>query len=380
MSETPAPCLVEIHLHRISLPGNLFSGTCPSLQSLTLTSCEVAWSAIPVSSSLTKLSIHTPSQRFSVDDVIAKMRIIGPTLRELRLEFVLRPATGTHSTSGPFQPQIPFKNMTSFKLDDNDARPVCLFLDQVSLRDCPNITVAVSEGTLEEQFAIAQALVASRGLPTWPVTNIEVDLHESCLTLLMTEAEKRSISLGLSFPGDSQLAAVLSAFSTLPLAPVKTIRFSGGYFEDHDPAPFHYFNARGTIQHLELAAEFIPTFIRFIQPQNTRLREIADVVGVDDRNKLVLDHQTAGLGLNIIGFPGLQKIRIDGDDFDEMEPGYGAYLTLREWLVWRNIFGVRLGSLVLVNLNVPCGTIDWFEDLVDKFEQIDVEEVDQDDD
>ncbi|TFK61611.1 hypothetical protein BDN72DRAFT_849504 [Pluteus cervinus] len=132
--------------------------------------------------------------------------------------------------------------------------------------------------------------------------------------------------------GVEDAAAVLPAFAILPFSPMNAIRFSGGWFEDHHPGIFDYFNAQGTIQRLELAAEFVPTFIRYIQPQNSRLREIANLVGIDDRNRLLLDHQTAVLGL-----------------------------TLREWLVWRNIFGVRLGSLVLVNLNVPCGTTDWFE-------------------
>ncbi|TFK65483.1 hypothetical protein BDN72DRAFT_962497, partial [Pluteus cervinus] len=385
---TPAPCLVEVHLHRISLPENLFSGSCPSLRSLYLTGCEVAWNAIPVSPRMTELTIKNPSPRVSIHDVITKMRIIGPTLRVLALESILLPTTGPPK---PSQPRIQFDHMSSFTLEDENAQSVCCFLDQASLPGCPKVDVEVSGGTLEDQFATTQAVVGARGVPRWPVTHLEVGLHEEYLSFHMTEEEirsaedtlicdKKSIKLSLSTVGFNHAAAVLPAFGSLPFSPVNTLRFSGGWSDPQGPLLLDHFNSQRTVQFLELAVEFVPTFLQFIKPQNDRLHEIVNAAGVSDYrlhevvqtvgfsdgNVLLLGEETKKLGSDIIEFRALRRITIEGDEFDDTELLYASYMALREWLIWRNVFGVRLGSLVLKDMKVPNGTMGWFKDLVDE--------------
>ncbi|TFK69750.1 hypothetical protein BDN72DRAFT_959355 [Pluteus cervinus] len=384
---TPAPCLVELSLDRITLPPNIFSRTCHSLKSLRLTSCTFTWDSIPANPGMTNVSIEGPSVRVPVNNLMTKLRIIAPTLHELCLSDVLLPSPVM--SSGFLEPRTPLQHAVLFKLAESHGDPVARLLDQISLPELTNIIVEVSGGTLEDQIATARALVGCRGLESWPVTYLKVDLDEDGVAFHMTEeweeiiegteiVDETSVSLGLHLSGDHSKSSLLSAFNVLPLQPIDALRFEGDD-SDHEAEHLEYFTGHTTVQWLEVSVTVVPAFVQAIQRQNHQLREIANIDGIPEVH-LVLNEQTTELGLEIMMFPQLQELCLDGNVFGERELGIGHYMELREWLVWRSIFGLRLFSLVLVKLRMPRGSVVWFDDLVDEFTQSGVEEVDEDPD
>ncbi|TFK60584.1 hypothetical protein BDN72DRAFT_904840 [Pluteus cervinus] len=372
---TPAPSLVELTLEIVILPPDLFAGSCPALRSLFLRSCTFSWSSIPTHPGMTKFTIESPSSRITPNEIIQRLQVIGPTLHRLSLVHVLLPSASLHSEL--HQPRVQFSRAQSFTFVDKHPQAMALILDQISLATCRSIFVEAVEGTLEDKSTLTQGLIGSREMRVWPVTHLEILVERESLHFRMEEDSrenscKQDIELTLSISGGNGIISILPTFDLLPF-PVNELSFNGGDFEYIEPALLDHFSLKGSVTSLEIHFQFVPTFFLSLKQQNESLRQIVDNVVPD--MSTVLDDQATNLGLSIISFPQLREILFSGYfNRDSEQLGDSYHLQLQEWLIWRNVLGLRLEALVFLDMNVPPEeqTMDWFEDLVDEVEQIDV--------
>ncbi|TFK67071.1 hypothetical protein BDN72DRAFT_899287 [Pluteus cervinus] len=85
-----APLLVELSLHRQTVPPYLTLDAFPALNSLSLALCEFDWACLPIGAELKTLLVTNPKSRTSVEYMLDKLGILEPTLESLALGPALR--------------------------------------------------------------------------------------------------------------------------------------------------------------------------------------------------------------------------------------------------------------------------------------------------
>ncbi|TFK69743.1 hypothetical protein BDN72DRAFT_959349 [Pluteus cervinus] len=369
---TPAPILVELSLHLIILPLDLFSGICPSLRSLTLTMCGFSWSSIPTHPGTTKFHITSPVLRISVDDLINRMQIAGPTLQELYMELALSSPPPQLSASHHLQPRIRLERLTSLALIDSDPDEICAVLDQVLLPEHLDIHVHVRAGHPEKQIAAMMALIRARNLPKWLVKTIEVQegLFEMVHEREVGNAKvynRTLVQLGLIDWGADTQCPILQVLEVFPHSAVKHLSLDTRGVEPGDTAILDYFSVMGTVELLTIHIGSFPTFIRHIISQNRRLHTLTQK---SPNTKLVLNEKLVKICLDEMSFQGLKEIRLEGHHGNGASLwGDGDYNGLRYWLAWRNLLKIRLHALVLFGEIRPATRKQkmeaWFGSIVD---------------
>ncbi|TFK69720.1 hypothetical protein BDN72DRAFT_897017 [Pluteus cervinus] len=373
----PASSLVELTLYSVSLPSNLFLGTFPTLQKLTLDTCELNWDALPVWAGLQNLWLSNPIPKISVDSFASKLQVVASEVEELYLHNVLLPIVATHHAN-PATPQTRYhlKNIRSFVLNEPQAPPITSILNQLSLplylrETSIRVEPMGSGGVIQDQFDLARAFVASRTLQLapWPVTAVDVYLLDGEIAISLKEEspttgvnvkdnveKKKNSSIGLSFDllTPSSISQIIPIFSILPLPPVQSLTFSGGRDRNYGPGLTDYFNSdtQGAVRSLNVIIHYIPTFNGVINAQSRRLRELTGT-----RGNLEVEQVNGELVTrcrDILGFHHLDALCYYapyGDD--ELQLSWDDYRALREWLMWRRNAGLKLRKLVFKDMNIP---------------------------
>ncbi|TFK60585.1 hypothetical protein BDN72DRAFT_965614 [Pluteus cervinus] len=386
---TPAPVLVDLVLARVSLPDELFSGTCPSLRFLTLYDCDFDWGSLPVHPGFQKFYIARPHYLTSAPSMIQRLRVIGPTLEQLHLEEVFSDVSPLDSATLWDQPTISCENLRHLVLQEGGPHPVASILPQISLPHRINIFLDLRERALET----VQALVSCRNLETWPVSSLELSFGQDEVILRMVEdwtkvsterypiqAHSRryrmgpEIEIALHLP-DFRASQTFPEFEAIPLPPIKHLSLSGGYSQTQDVSLLDYFSINGDVESIKLGIPMIPVFIQWIEWQNDTLRELFDGEANEE-----WDEDARASGRESITFQKLAHLSISGEMTLLPEVEREHYLVLQEWLMWRSELGIGLEVLVFSGMKIPSKswTTELFEGVIDEYiHYVKVEEVQQ---
>ncbi|TFK69718.1 hypothetical protein BDN72DRAFT_959325 [Pluteus cervinus] len=365
---TPVPVLTKLELTQVTLPPHLFSGTCPSLQSLNLTACTVDWNTLPVFPSLKELSIIYPEQPTTLETVISILRGVGQNLEELKLfhGFVTTPEPDHQALASLGRVQLHNLRVFSMRNSNWNLNASRTFLSHISLPQYVNTFLHVR---FWEETVIADALLSSRNISRWEIDRLVITTNNGAdsRTIEITESDLDGNVIKMDGV-DSNLMAV---------KPVSSQGFTTRFFveEGRNVSVIRYFEGLGTIRNLSFDQWAFSEFIESLREQDIllcmALGHEGDLGGAMNQRKVTV-------GKSLISFHNLQVLEIfrEGIRMDEYSLSRGDALILQKWLAWRNRLGLRLDKLVISGIIAPPST--WLHGLFDKlvayFEVVDIEE------
>ncbi|TFK69753.1 hypothetical protein BDN72DRAFT_959358 [Pluteus cervinus] len=384
---TPAPVLVELHLQYISLPPNTFSATSPSLQLLHLSLCIMDWETLPISGGLKNLVIFSPRVLTTVDNVVKILQTIGPSLEVLHLQNVFYSPLIT--AYDPHGDRIPFENINSLHLELSEAKIFERLLNQISLP--PRLTLEITfPEWVEADLSMVRALVSSRNVKKWPIVYLEIKIEDNPLTLRIMEDwskihghpgvksgdDRTHVRLEISNLDFNEPSRFLPIFDLLPIQPIETVVFVGGFHEPQDWKIVDFIGRLGTVRELSVEDPFLASFISWIHDQEDKLRAVLKLDKWGDISE-PCDAERIVLVQNIIPFHSLCTLEIYADLYDGYTLTNEDVRALEKWLKWRKWADLRLDKLLLSGLKTP--PIRWmneiFNGIVGKLQPTDLEEI-----
>ncbi|TFK67509.1 hypothetical protein BDN72DRAFT_960956 [Pluteus cervinus] len=393
---TPVPYLVRLSLESLSLPTNLFSGVLPALQRLSLHSCELDWDDLPLPPGLKSLSITNSVSKVSASTLSQKLRIIGTGLESITIRDSLLSTVDTLVSRSSHTRQE-LLNLDTLIINEQHALPVAFILNQLSLPSRLAMTNIVVHGNVD-QFDVARAFVASRGMTKWPVKELDVNVQEEAIEIVATE-QSPSANLGIDEDGEIDETRQVnyvsfrhdvfqdvpdfdSFFDIFPFPPIRKLDLSGGHFARYGPEVVNYFHEKGDVRHLDVSIFYIPTFTSVIYDQTEFFRQFTgyDIdaeVGSLEGGGGGLDNKSKEGCVDCSSFKNLITLDIYGDNDEEYHFARDYYEVLREWLLWRRLMGIGVKTLVFRDMNIP--PKDYlkalYEGVVDQFECVSVREM-----
>ncbi|TFK66999.1 hypothetical protein BDN72DRAFT_961330 [Pluteus cervinus] len=378
---TPAPILVKLELNHVELPQGLFSGTCPSLRSLSLSYCSFDWDTIPAHAGMEKFRVDGPRNQTSLSNIMDNLRRMASTIKELSLSDVLSPELSASSSNPlPQETRLSLQQMKSFAFEDPNSRVVASLLDQISLPQKIDLYVGLRGGA--EQFDALRALVSCRNIQRWPVANVEIHVSDESVSIRIQEDwiqdtqqrdecdenDKDLVTISVNTFGFPELSSILPLFDILPLRPIISLTFTGGYFYTHDSALLNYFSSQGTVECLDIRMSFFPTLVGVMDQE---VKDLEEGLGPGGQFIENLDEEQIESMRSQITFHQLQRLSIHGHYQDDYRLSPRFYVSLQRWLVWRDRLGLRLKSLMFTDMNVlPDGEMfTLFGDVVEEYEQ-----------
>ncbi|TFK69732.1 hypothetical protein BDN72DRAFT_839998 [Pluteus cervinus] len=352
----PAPLLVNLQFQRLFLPPRIFSGVCPLLQSLHITSCAIDWHTLPITPGLRELVIQDPNSRTSVEHLVKIFQVIGPGLETLVLEHVFNQDDSIPLPN--LQPtQFRFKKLTQLSLVEDTAEEVERLVNRISLPAGGGLGVEV----VVSQYGrskLAEAFVSSRGIEKWPVKYLDISTDNTSITIRISEDWSQMDDC----PGDDQITDIQFEISDSrqpselfpilalsPIHPIKTVVFNGGSYHPRDKTILSYVGTLGTVRKLHLELAFFPTFRSLIEDQAEKIRQ--KVYNAPERGEAE-NIVELSVAQSILSFHNLEFLEIFGDPVK----GQGLTVTdtssLQRWLEWRKEFGLPLERFSLVGINV----------------------------
>ncbi|TFK69733.1 hypothetical protein BDN72DRAFT_959340 [Pluteus cervinus] len=364
----PAPRLTKLDLNGVALPPTLFSGTCPSLQSLNLSSCGVFWDALPLFPRLRELSIVHPHSEIPIDLMVEILEHTTPHLEELRMKYALdQPA------SSQIVERVGVSKLKALEIHESHQDLVIAFLNRVSLPLRINTRIVVMEW---KDSTLAQALTSSRNLSKWEIEWLKISVDDRSTTLHITEggSASRNTNAKSTDEGYAQNMPAATAEHS------QTVFRIGGNYEDQDMKILDYFGGSGTaIRRFSFDPPFLESFLASTVRQIAKIHATHDGGGGADTDPL--DQGNSAVARRALSFLDLRVLELHGD----IQEGYYIVRedveTLRKWLVWRNRVGLKLERLIISGMvGPPLGWLrEVFDELVGEFEISDmqVNEVDE---
>ncbi|TFK68638.1 hypothetical protein BDN72DRAFT_897971 [Pluteus cervinus] len=154
----PAPLLAELEFGSVSLSDDLFDGTCPQLQSLSLKSCVHTWdSRITSLSTLTTLKIYDPKEELPPKEIIQKLQAL-PALRTC----YLRHCFDVEATSLGviMEPPVYLPHLEYISVTDSWGETLIDFLQRLDLSQVSLEAIQerqqIGEGTFADHFAFSE--------------------------------------------------------------------------------------------------------------------------------------------------------------------------------------------------------------------------------
>ncbi|TFK67497.1 hypothetical protein BDN72DRAFT_960946 [Pluteus cervinus] len=404
---TPAPILVALELSGMFLPSQLFSGICPILQRLSLTSCDFHWESLPIHDGLQRLEVTQPVTRTSVDGLMHRLQIAGQHLESISLDNVLLPIITTPNLIHHL-PHIrqAFPKITCFSLDEDHLPSATVFLNRISLPHTADYISIGMGNNPEEQLDTVRAFVASRGIEKWSITSLDLELQDDYVHINMTEnrnpdnvhvgqhgdrndgngdggqhadqvvnlSKTRTISLHIDTSDDSDVRDVIPIFDILPFFPFKTLTFNGSHTPNHISALTEYLDAKGAIEELNVIEFSVWTFTSILMEQIKRIERIP---GWNDPSACRIGSKIRDECRNIIGFHQLKTLSYYGDNSDRYPFDVIYFEILYKWLRSRKRVGLEVERLTFERMNISSESylMELYEGSVGEIECIEVEEM-----
>ncbi|TFK59207.1 hypothetical protein BDN72DRAFT_946708 [Pluteus cervinus] len=380
---TPAPQLVELSLYNLSLPSGLFSGTCPALQRLFLGTCKFDWKGLPIHDGIKRLNISSPIDRISAHDLVQQLRMLGPEVEDLSFRDTLL-LTVAHPSSS--QTRHEFANLKAFIMYEDTSPGATYILNQLSLPLCFGRAIISVGGSPSERLDIAQALTSCRGLAKWPVNSLEVDVQDDCITIAVNEDSQMTVEgqqvprISLTFDQSKDISDIVPVLDALPLPPIKILSLSSGQFHDLGPTLTDYFDAQGALERLDLCIKFVPTFSGMLYMHIQQLRELVGCRDNGDIKKEDVNDKMKAQCRGILAFHQLTTLRYHGAASDEFPSALIHYSVIREWLMWRQVAGLGLKTLIFEEMVAPPEDylVTLYEPFVEKFDCVGIQEMTRD--
>ncbi|TFK69727.1 hypothetical protein BDN72DRAFT_959334 [Pluteus cervinus] len=228
---TPAPHLVELHLEGIYLPPKMFSGTCPSLQILHLSTCRFDVEAFPVTLGLKKLSIEHPHSRVDLNAMSKILTRVASSLEELTIK------QGLDISSGLGPHRIQLNQLISLCIQERWPGLIEGLIHGLSLPCSVNTDICLiawRELTLE-------ALLSARDLSSWEIIHLESRLVDKRMTLHITEEGFRN---GTDPTNNDHRNPTLITADGAPTAPIRTVFSFSSFNESQDSRMLEYFGTQ----------------------------------------------------------------------------------------------------------------------------------------
>ncbi|TFK67507.1 hypothetical protein BDN72DRAFT_842940 [Pluteus cervinus] len=351
---TPAPLLVELQLHAVFLPKNLFSGTCPSLQSLILHTCPVDWEMFPATPRLKKLSIGFPTPLTTVETIVKILQGVTSTLEELTLHSALGSSFhNSHLTHD----RLVLEHLKVLCIYMAYPRDIKALLDHLTLPGLVDIRFETRGDATEPIDSVAGALVSTRNAGRWKIHDLDISSPSLPTILRIKEGIRGADNLSPANPAHhTAIEAVLVLYNC-------RLRNIVEYFS----------GTMCTVDTLGLGSTLWPLLITLFQEQND---ELSAAVGPAQAPDYILNQDELTRGRNMIWFYDLKTFKIcNVDGPKELDALYPDELqSLAMWLGWRKKLGVQLERLIMSQVSVP--PLAWlhetFEGLVGDFELVDV--------
>ncbi|TFK69755.1 hypothetical protein BDN72DRAFT_840017 [Pluteus cervinus] len=376
----PAPILVHLYFHGLSLPPGLFSGIFPSLESLHISDCHITWDALPVRSGLKELIVKEIHPRTTVDDVVKTLEDIGPGLEVLGLQDVFVPATTSDSLSVT---RVQLEKLKKVGLQENEAFLITPLLNRLSFPGCINVEITTKQWP-DSDFV--QSLVSARNIESWPIDHLHIKIRQNSTKFCIVEdwskqegfTNKRADNRthiqfeALTHEVPSELMPVLDF---LPIRSVRFVFFSGGLFRLQALTFLNFLGTLGTIDFLSFEAPYFATFMSWIQERDEMLSAIVDKDGELDE---VIDKEMIVTAQKTVVFHNLQTLEVCGDPLTQTRDQFTCddALAVKKWLTWRKRLHLQVAKLEINEMSTP--SISWliglYDGLVGAFGRRDVTE------
>ncbi|TFK68832.1 hypothetical protein BDN72DRAFT_878786 [Pluteus cervinus] len=268
--DAPAPALKQLILEKFTLPNKIFSGSYPSLRSLSLTACVANWTQIPASLHLVDLHIIKPSTRISAVNLPFVLQCL-PKLETLELDQVLL-VDGITPNS---QPRISLGSLTALNIQREATSSIIALFHRLSIP--PSAQLSLRDLRLGEHGGPSNTILAVQGSrfdPTRRIVQLWVDINIDFHIRIRDTNLRQCSAIDFSFHRDASTLStqqIMDICHSLPLTTLFTLDIHGK-LGPYEPAFWrHTLGNLPRLRALSVGGHFARHFLLHLKEEAERL-------------------------------------------------------------------------------------------------------------